>query len=49
MNIQVRGAPKTKVGLLAVDEGVYLMSDYHRLTEEKVLFFGNIMVAPPPI
>ncbi|XP_072051761.1 complement C3-like [Amphiura filiformis] len=34
--LTLSGKPHTKIGLLAVDAAVYLLQDYHRLTQKKV-------------
>lgn len=35
--LKVTGNPKSIVGLVAVDKGVYVLSNKHRLTQKKVL------------
>lgn len=35
--LKVTGDPGAKVGLVAVDKGVYVLNDQHRLTQKKVI------------
>lgn len=35
--LKVTGNPKSHVGLVAVDEGVYVLNNKHRLTQKKVI------------
>lgn len=38
--LKVTGDPGAKVGLVAVDKGVYVLNNKHRLTQNKVIFFN---------
>ena len=41
-NLNISATNHTKVGLLAVDSAVYLLQDYHRLTQKKVCTLGAL-------
>lgn len=40
--LKVTGNPNSKVGLVAVDKGVYVLNNKHRLTQKKVISLYDI-------
>lgn len=42
--LKVTGDPEAKVGLVAVDRGVYVLNNKHRLTQKKAISFSESYV-----